>query len=41
MIPEVSGRVPGVPGIVSGIYGRFWKVRKGPEYYGRFRKGPG
>ena len=41
MISEVSGMVPGVSGMVLGIYGRFWKDRKGPEYYGKFRKGPG
>ena len=35
MIPEWSGMVPGVTGMVSGIYGRFgrtgrlWKVPEG------------
>ena len=41
MIPKVSGMVPRVSGMVSVIYGRFGKVRKGPGYYGRFRRCPG
>jgi hypothetical protein len=31
MILEVSGMVSGVSEMVLGIYGRFWKDRKGPE----------
>ena len=45
MIPEVSGMVPGVSRMVSGIYGRFrrlWKVpeRKVMEGSGRVRDDP-